>query len=135
MSETDYKFQGLDKWEKKLAQMIDSQYPEEFRKMVIDVAVQLEGKVKEKTPVKTARLRNAWRVGKIQKRGNEYYIEVYNNVEYAEPVEYGHRTGGGSFVKGAHMMELSLQEVQQHLPDYLREWLNDFINTHFSAGG
>lgn len=136
MSETDYKFQGLDQWEKKLAQMIDSQYPEEFRKMVIDIAVQLEGKVKEKTPVKTARLRNAWQVGKIQKRGNEYYIEVYNNMEYAEAVEYGHRTrGGGSFVKGAHMMELSLQEVQQHLPGYLREWLNDFINTHGPAGG
>lgn len=73
--------------------------------MVIDLAVQLQGKVKDNTPVKTGHLRNEWHVGSIEKRGNEYYIEVYNNVEYVEPVEYGHQTRGGKgFVKGAHMM-------------------------------
>lgn len=60
--------------------------------MVIDLAVQLQGKVKDNTPVKTGHLRNEWHVGSIEKRGNEYYIEVYNNVEYVEPVEYGHQT-------------------------------------------
>ena len=24
----------------------------------------------------------------------------------------------------------TLQEVQKHLPGYLREWMNDFLNTH-----
>jgi hypothetical protein len=94
------------------------------------VAGELLDQVTKKTPKKTGRLQGAWNIGKVKKHGSEYYIEVYNNVEYAEPVEYGHRTRGGSFVKGAHMMELSLQELQQHLPDYLREWMNDFINTH-----
>lgn len=130
MSSTDYSFTELDKWEQRLSRAIEKEYPEEFKKMVIEIAVQLEGKVKEKTPVKTSRLVNAWRVGDIQKRGNEYYIEIYNNVEYAEPVEYGHRTRGGGFKSGKHMMELSLQEVQMHLPAYLREWLSDFLNTH-----
>lgn len=131
MSETVYEFQGLDEWEQQLSQVIETRYPEEFRKMVVDVAVQLSGLVKEKTPVKTGRLRNAWQVGEIRKRGNEYYIEVCNNVDYVEPVEYGHRTrGGGGLVPGAHMMELSLQEVQKHLPGYLREWMNDFISNH-----
>lgn len=46
--------------------------------MVIDLAVQLQGKVKDNTPVKTGHLRNEWHVGSIEKRGNEYYIEVYN---------------------------------------------------------
>ena len=45
-------------------------------------------------------------------------------------MEYGHRKPGGGVAPGAHMMELSLQEVQRHLPGYLREWMNDFINTH-----
>lgn len=131
MSKTDYGFDGLDEWEKRLSGIIESQYPEKFRQMVIDLAIQLEGKVKEKTPVDTARLRNAWRVGDIRKRGHEYYIEVYNNVEYAEPVEYGHRKRGGSgVVPGAHMMELSLQEVQKRLPGYLREWMASFLDTH-----
>lgn len=52
-------------------------------------------------------------------------------MEYAEPVEYGHRTRGGrSFVPGKHMMELSLEELNQALPGFLREWLSDFISTH-----
>ena len=66
----------------------------------------------------------------IEKRGDTYYIEVYNKVEYAEPVEYGHRMKGGGFKKGAHMLEVSLQEMDRKLPDYLRAWLTDFLNTH-----
>ena len=83
--------------------------------MVIDLAVQLQGKVKDNTPVKTGHLRNEWHVGSIEKRGNEYYIEVYNNVEYVEPVEYGHQTRGGKgFVKGAHMMAVSYTHLRAH---------------------
>lgn len=55
--------------------------------MVIDLAVQLQGKVKDNTPVKTGHLRNEWHVGSIEKRGNEYYIEVYNNVEYSGEIQ------------------------------------------------
>ena len=131
MSDTEYRFDGLDEWEKRLSQAIESQYPETFREMVLKLAEELWKEVIENTPKKTGRLQNAWRIGSIVKRGDEYYIEVYNNVEYAEPVEYGHRTRGGKgFVKGAHMMEISLQEVQKNLPGYLREWMNDFLNTH-----
>lgn len=131
MSDTEYRFDGMDEWEKRLSQAIESQYPEAFREMVLKLAEELWKEVIENTPKKTGRLQNAWSIGSIVKRGDEYYIEVYNNVEYAEPVEYGHRTRGGKgFVKGAHMMELSLQKVQKHLPGYLREWMNDFLNTH-----
>ena len=116
--------------EKNLAQIIDRQYPEEFKQMVIDIAEQALGKAKELTPVQTGRLRDAWNLGTIEKRGDTYYIEIYNNVEYAEPVEYGHRMKGGGFKKGAHMLEVSLQEMDRKLPDYLRAWLADFLNTH-----
>lgn len=37
---TEYTFDGLDEWEKNLAQIIDRQYPEEFKQMVIDIAEQ-----------------------------------------------------------------------------------------------
>ena len=123
---TEYTFDGLDEWEKNLAQIIDRQYPEEFKQMVIDIAEQALGKAKELTPVQTGRLRDAWNLGTIEKRGDYYYLEIYNNVEYAEPVEYGHRMRGGGFKKGAHMLEVSLQEVERKLPDYLRAWLADF---------
>lgn len=128
---TEYRIDGLDKLEQQLSRMISQEYPKEFRKLVIQIAYELQGRVKEKTPHRTGRLQDSWKVGKIQKRGDEYYIEVYTNVEYAEPVEYGHRTRGGKgFVPGKHMMELSLDEVSRRLPGFLREWLNDFISTH-----
>ena len=128
---TEYRIDGLDKLEQQLSRMISQEYPKEFRKLVIQIAYELQGRVKEKTPHRTGRLQDSWKVGKIQKRGDEYYIEVYTNVEYAEPVEYGHRTRGGKgFVPGKHMMELSLDEVSRRVPGFLREWLNDFISTH-----
>lgn len=128
---TQYRFEGLDEWEKGLAKTIESQYPEAFREMVIDLASQLEGKVKERTPVQTGHLKREWHLGEIKKRGDTYYIEVYNNVEYADAVECGHRTRGGSgLVPGAHMMDLSLEEVKRHLPGYLKQWMSDFLNSH-----
>ena len=63
---TEYKFSGLDEWEQALSETIEHQYPEEFRELVIDIAVQLEGKVKEQTPVKTGRLQNEWHLGEIK---------------------------------------------------------------------
>lgn len=128
---SEYNFKDLDIWEKKLAKMIEQQYPAEFEKLVLQVARELQGRVKERTPRETGRLQDSWKVGKVIKRGDEYYIEVYTNVDYAEPVEYGHRgKGGKGFIKGKHMMELSLNEVGEHLTPFLQQWLNDFINTH-----
>lgn len=128
---TEYRFDGLDRLEKRLAQMIEQEYPAEFRQLVIQIAYELQGRVKEKTPRQTGRLQDSWTVGKIQKRGDEYYIEVYTNVDYAEPVEYGRRKRGGTgFAQGRHMMELSLEELSDRLPAFLQQWLNDFISTH-----
>ncbi|MEY8355255.1 HK97 gp10 family phage protein [Lachnospiraceae bacterium 54-53] len=128
---SDYHFKDLDKWEKALAKTIEQEYPKEFEQMVIQLAWELQGKVKEKTPVDTGRLQDSWKVGKINKQGSEYTIEVYTNADYADPVEYGHRLKGGKgFVKGKHMMELSLTELGEYLTPYLQMWLNDFLNTH-----
>lgn len=131
MARTEYTFDGLDRMEKKLSQTIEQQYPAEFRRMVNKIAYELQGSAKENTPFDTSHLRDNWEVGKIIKRGNEYYVEVYNNVEYAEPVEYGHRKRGGKgFVKGAHMMSISLNKINNRLPGYLKNWIQNFITTH-----
>ena len=130
MSQTDIVIEGLDEFEKKLVQIISHDYPHEFEQMVIQVANDLKDATADITPVDTSQLQENWFVGELVKRGNDYYIEVYNNVEYAEPVEYGHRTKKGGFVEGAHMMELSVELLKIQLPSYLRDWLSDFINKH-----
>ena len=139
---TEYRLDGLDEWEQALARAVNEQYPAEFEAMVTQIAHELQGQVKERTPKATGRLQNSWKVGEIKKSGDEYIIEVYNNEDYAEPVEYGHRQKPGRYVpalgkrlkaktvKGARMMELSLTELDTVLPGFLREWLNNFLNTH-----
>lgn len=129
MSKTEYAFEGLDEFEKALTKMIEQDYPKEFEALVIQLADELKNKVKGLTPVDTSHLQDGWEIGGIVKKDDEFYIEVFNNVEYAEPVEYGHRTKKG-FVKGAHMMEISLAELEKRLPDFLRDWLSDFLNNH-----
>lgn len=131
MSHTAYSFEGLDAMEQQLVQMIEQEFPDEFKQKVIEIAYELQGRVKQRTPYRTGLLQDRWEVGRLEKRGNEYYIEVYNNVEYAEAVEYGHRTrGSNGFVPGKHMMEISMAEISERLPAYLQEWLNDFLETH-----
>lgn len=80
MSRTEYRFDGLDALEQQLSRMIEEEYPAEFRAMVIQLAYELQGKVKEKTPRKTGRLQDSWKVGPIVKKGDTYYIEVYSTL-------------------------------------------------------
>ena len=130
MSQTDIVIEGLDEFEKKLAKIISHDYPREFEKMVIQIATDLQTATADATPVDTSRLQENWFVGELVKRGIDYQFEVYNIVEYAEPVEYGHRTKNGGFVEGAHMMEISVELLKIQLPSFLRDWLSDFINNH-----
>ncbi|BFL06984.1 HK97 gp10 family phage protein [Thomasclavelia ramosa] len=125
---SDIIVEGLDEFEKALTKEIEINYPREFEKMVIQIAIDLQTAVQDATPVRTSHLQENWFVGDLVKRGNTYYIEVYNNVEYAEPVEYGHRTKNGGFVEGAHMMEISIELLKIKLPQHLRNWLSNMLN-------
>lgn len=121
---SEFTFEGLDEFEAALTKHIEVTYPEKFKEMVITIALELQSTVAERTPVRTTNLQTNWKVGDIIKKGDEYYIEVYNNEEYAEPVEFGHRTTNGGFVAGAHMMEISLAVINARLPHFLRDWLS-----------
>ena len=61
---------------------IGDYYRESIRILVAATTLEAEKRLKEKTPVDTGRLRNAW-------QSDPAKGEVTNNVEYAEPVVYG----------------------------------------------
>lgn len=124
---TQYNIDGLDEMEKNLMDAIKVKYPKEFEKLVIQMAYELEGRCKEKTPVDTSRLRDGWRVGQIKRKADGIYIEVYNDVEYAGYVNYGHRMGKTGHKEGVYMLELSMQEMQDRITPYLKSWINKFI--------
>lgn len=127
---SDIKVEGLDEFEKALTKIIEHEYPKEFEKMVLQIATDLQTAVADATPVDTSHLQENWFVSEVTKQLHEYCVDVYNNVEYAEPVEYGHETVNGGFVEGAHMMEMSVELLKLKLPMYLKDWLSDFIDRH-----
>ncbi|MCR0205654.1 HK97 gp10 family phage protein [[Clostridium] innocuum] len=132
MSGCVYMFEGLDEWEKELMDVIQTDFPKEFERLVIDVASELHEQVTARTPVDTSNLQTNWKIGKIIKKGRDYYIQVYNNTDYAEHVEYGHRKKHSEeMVPGAHMMEISLAVLEARLPLYLQDWLSVFLDEHF----
>jgi hypothetical protein len=63
---------------------IDDVMEEAIVKLVQKTTLQWTARVKSATPVKTGNLRNGWKVDIKKFEGN-----IFNNVEYAEPVCFG----------------------------------------------
>lgn len=108
-----------------------------------ELAARLLRKVKMRTPVGQypsgsgkvgGTLRNGWTIeADITRVGNEYEIVVYNPVNYASYVEFGHRTRGGKgWVEGRFMMTKSEMEIQNQaekiLERKLMKLLGELIN-------
>lgn len=89
---------------------------------LLEMAFRAERKIKKRTPVDSGHLRRNWQVGNVERRGNAYVVEVFNNVEYASFVEYGHRTSNHKgWVEGRFMATISMQEFERQLPKFLEK--------------
>ncbi len=79
-------------------------------------------------------LRRGWTtapISRTHKNGN-IKVVVYNPVEYASYVEYGHRKRGGKgWVQGHFMLEKSRQEVEKIAPKVIEAKLNKFMGGGF----
>ncbi|MCD8067762.1 MAG: HK97 gp10 family phage protein [Lachnospiraceae bacterium] len=96
------------------------------------ISVEVEGK-------KGGTLRRGWTVGKIQKEGDVYKVEVINPVEYSSYVEFGHRQKAGRYVpalgkklvngwvQGHFMMTISEQEIRDIAPQVLEAKVAKFL--------
>ena len=54
--------------------------------------------VRDNTPVDTGDLRRSWTLTGPDKKGLKFEMDLANNLEYVEFVEYGHRQEPGRFV-------------------------------------
>jgi len=137
-------------------------------KMSKELAARLLRRVKQRTPVgqyevityttKDGRtftfndgksggtLRNNWKVAtSVNQNGHVYEIEVFNPIEYASYVEYGHRQRVGRFVpqigkrlktgwvEGKFMLKISEEEVQNLAPKLLEKKLNEMLKEVFDV--
>lgn len=132
-----------DRFQKALDERVIERFIRDF---LLEMAFRAERKIKKRTPVNTGNLRRNWRVGNVERRGNSYVVEIYNNTDYASFVEYGFRshfvpgywqgkhfvydpsanTGmyvgpKDGWVEGRFMMTISMKEIERELPKYLEK--------------
>lgn len=124
-----FSISGLDEFERMILKKLMQEMPQEIERKLQELAWTLYAKVVPKTPVgDTGRLRGGWTVTDVQKRDDEYFIVVGNNVDYAAHREFGHRSKDGkNFIQGSHMLEISMKQLQEELPDNLKQWLRSYI--------
>lgn len=115
-----FEFSGLDELIQRLDEA-ERKLPGARDEFLAQEAELVRGDAVELTPVDTGNLRIGWK-----KTGpNNGRIAIYNNVEYAAPVEFGHRlknrktkkwvtTSNGKikFVPGRHMLRDAVQQRQ-----------------------
>ena len=90
-------------------------FPRDLQKLIEKHGGKLLRDTKMKTPVDTGQLRRSWELEK-----EDLYIRLYNNVEYAQFIEWGHRTKGGkSYVEGVYMLKTSFEKTKKNFEEDL----------------
>src|SRR5690606_17785831 len=126
-----FDFSEFEKLAKTFKKALDERVIERFiEDFLLEMAFRAERKIKKRTPVDTGELRRNWKVGNVERRGNSYVVEIYNNTHYAVFVEYGHRTGKNltKWVEGRFMMTISMQEIERELPRYLERRMGELLD-------
>jgi hypothetical protein len=135
-----FDFSEFEAFVDRFQKALDNQTIDRFiRDFLLEMAFRGGRKIKKRTPVGVypagsgrtgGNLRRNWRVGNVEKHGDAYVVEIYNNTEYASFVEYGHRAGKNSvkWVEGRFMMTISMQEIERELPRYLDKRMAELLN-------
>lgn len=103
---------SFDELNRKLGEAV-KRLPEVSNQFLDMEAELLNGRVKRLTPVRTGHLRRSWKQTKAAKAK----VTVYNNVEYAGYVEYGHRKKGGGMTGGRYMLHKAMAETNENFEE------------------
>ncbi|QPA56307.1 HK97 gp10 family phage protein [Lysinibacillus sphaericus] len=147
----------LKAFERKLAKLARGDFERFCEAAAKELAARLLGKVIRRTPVGIVdggTLRRGWTAKthaeaesgssknakeyaeslSVQKQGNVYELSVINPVEYAQYIEFGHRTSNHQgWVEGRFMMTISADEVEQQAPAILERKLFEMLRESFDG--
>lgn len=131
-----FDFSDFENMAKRFKKALDERVIERWiREFLLEMAYRADRKIKKRTPVgDTGELRRNWQVGRVERRGDAFIVEIFNNTEYASFVEYGHRTGKDltKWVEGRFMMTISMKEIERDLPKFIEKkqlkLLNQLMN-------
>lgn len=145
---------GFEELEKSFKRL-EKRYPSQADAMLMAQGQAVQKRVKALTPVKTKKLRNAWRLKKVKlyKNGTVRVVRLQNGAPHSHLIEYGHKiytTGGrktgkvgrynrlqqrlrgikghGS-VEGVHMLEKGISEVNRRFERDALKLLNKLIES------
>ena len=121
MSGYNFEIKGRDSFLKDINN-IQNNFQGDLQKLVEKHGGILLRNTKMKTPVDTGQLRRSWELEK-----GDLYVKLYNNVEYAQFVEFGHRTRGGkSYVEGVYMLKTSFEKTEKDFTNDLEKLLKKY---------
>lgn len=102
--------------------------------MAKELAAELYKKVIDRTPVQTGHLKRCWDVSPIRSEGDNWIVEVSNNVLYARYVEYGHRQKPAirkrlvrAWSPGKFMLTISTNEVREGAVPKIERELENYL--------
>lgn len=124
----------LKAFERKLAKLARGDFDKFCEAASKELAARLLGKVIRRTPVDEGTLRRGWTIGQVEKNGSVYEIEVINPIEYAQYIEFGHRTSNHQgWVEGRFMMTISADQVEKQAPAILERKLLNMLRESFDG--
>ena len=121
MSGYNFEIKGIDDFLKGIDN-IQNNFHGDLQRLIEKHGGILLRNTKMKTPVDTGQLRRSWELEK-----GDLYVKLYNNVEYAQFVEFGHRTRGGkSYVEGVYMLKKTFEKTEEKFTNDLEKLLKKY---------
>lgn len=122
-------FSELEKLEKEM-KITAQEFNDFLRDFLTEMVLRVIAKTKPRTPVDTGALRNGWDIGGIKGSGKEISVEIFNPMEYATDIEYGHRIVRGGievgYYNGRFMLKTSIDEIDKEMPERYKNEFRKF---------
>lgn len=101
-------------------EMIKTRLPNAEKKFLRKVAGKVVASAKLATPVDTGFLRNSWDM-----EDEEHAVAVFNNVEYALPIETGRANGNRGYTTGFYMLKKAFMKIDDFAKESLRGMIRE----------
>ena len=116
MSGYNFEIKGIDNFLKGIDN-IQNNFHGDLQRLIEKHGGILLRNTKMKTPVDTGQLRRSWELEK-----GDLYVKLFNRTEYAQFIEWGHRTRGGkSYVEGVYMLKTSFEKTEKDFENDLEK--------------
>lgn len=124
-------FRELKQLQKQIEQA-EKNFNKTIEKIVNDIADEFLAEVKAKTPSSDSnKLKENWKK-RIVSNGSGYTVEIYNDLEYASSVEYGHKINDGKGWKQGHfMMTITENDIKNRMDKIAQPTIDDMLRGIF----